>query len=1680
MKYLVLGLLLFISSCDFFKLDIKYSPKSSTSTIIRGRVAFLSGLISYQPSSFPFIKEAWAADCTATVHLLKLNTLGQIETTSLAEANLKSDTSFELLVENFAVTSYPQYVLEVQTSGGLPQCARVYHRPVMGDLKQQDITYGSHLLAGIESKLDYNLTQIDSKRLDSLVRALPTTSELAAFNALDTQAALRDEFYSLFGFTPARLKNSAPSISSTTIFPLMAEKVAREFKAEIYHWDPTYQAAFVWKLDGQAVSTSSVWTYLPTADNDGSHVVELLIGKDDGSGAIDLSLPYSRKIYQVIVTNNIPATPPQISVSSALSGNILTQVSINTGSGKANCESFTSMALTVNDLNIPTTFPLTCSAAGAQIETINLISDGPKVIRLWVVDTNGRVSAGPSIMTMSLDTSFPLANILIGASKIKGGSTASITYSATDANSVRSVKLLYAADGVTYSEVADLSLTGTNYTWAVPADNTSSATLKLRVEDGALNVSETTTSTFEIDSAAPVLGTFALISASPTSSQNALLSLSSCAGVNYVLLNQGTTPTESTSGWVACSTAMTYALPDTTQGTRIISLWAKDNVGNISTSKSVGLVYDSVAPSAPTITRTSPSPTNSLNLTFTTASCTDTSHILINTGSRPLDSDGAWQTCSTSTSYSTTIATGDGPKTFSVWAKDLTGNVSATSTSLSTVLDGTPPTLNSVIINASTDNPLGEAITGLPLVNISVNVTDKDSGTMVLISNADNSNNCSILTGDWQNHTGGINGSSQIYNIYLNATDGTKKVCVWAKDSLGNTSQISPASGTLGVNMDTIIFETGNIPQIESFSVTNTTSTDSTLIGTTKFLVGDTARISWTVTDVEGLSNSPITLEMTTDNTTWTPILSEYGSLSGNPTSFTGSYNYTATRAYNSASVTNRYFRIRVRVKDKTGNTSVAVLSQALNLNNWSIFAGSNDRGLGGTAKSASLSAYGLGKKAFAVHPLTNDIYAYDLDGSSIVKISASTGLVSPFMKISTSTNLSATGGALPATPTIATANANAPFTFDNNGLLYIMHFKSGSQGVLYQIDLASNTSRAYVGNGSEIAEGTLANQMNFNSASAFVFDAYNNLYFFATCNPSISMGWTSNGGIAATNSIKLMKAPQINTNGIYTGGATTHLAGNCVRANPIYGIDARQSPIYADQALYNKLSVNDDGSQIYIIPSAIPGAFYKIINGIIYSTATMSSYDIAYNRSNGKFYTHNNGQIYEFSGVNGNGGEIYSTYMGTSSTVGDCAADGILHSVACLQTSNHMEFTKDGTLLIADGLKGTTSTKFRIRYKDENGLMRTLAGVMSFNGDGLKKELINGTFASIHYKKSTDPNLGTTPEGLYFLSTDSLLYGRIEASTHATKPNKATFLWGNQIVGANTQKADGSTISTSESIYTLLNMKFDTEGYPWIFYNATSITKIVGDISYRKLRATASTYWDSNGATPSNSGFLSNSGSWVPYTNDIVLGVGKSCTTTVVNGGTCPQASQSISKVRNINIGANTITTLFGGASNAWTNDILTYGGLSSMTFHIDTGLARVEPATASAPVKLYYVENLYYIRCIEDPFNAANSRLKTIAYIPNLYAYTLNPSGGLYPAQSMVFAIKGISTSLQLFCYPNPDVAGAPTWCNGTSLGPNGPTVDLPYLSTLSYSNTNMTWKDGNTLIIGSDSLIYQFEVK
>nr|BFD62796.1 hypothetical protein BdHM001_14770 [Bdellovibrio sp. HM001] len=1282
--------------------------------------------------------------------------------------------------------------------------------------------------------------------------------------------------------------------------------------------------------------------------------------------------------------------------------------------------------------------------------------EGRHTLQVWVQDAVGNVSASSVSVNMTLDTTSPLVSLTsLNSGSFRGGEEQKITWNASDLNlSATPIKLEYSSDnGSTWNViVAGTSNSGT-YNWIVPSINSTEVKVRVTLTDLANNnTSATSTGSLSIDSVAPSALSLTRVSASPNNSQNVDLAIANCSGdaVAMIFSESSALPDRSDANWEVCGGNKMFVVSGG-DGNKTIYAWAKDSVGNVSPASTVTMGLDTTPPVVVLQSHNAGIFAGGKEqLILWTASD-------LNFGSNPMaleystDSGATWQLVQASlvNGANSCVVPGGGTGCVS-WtppnldsnlvrlrlrANDLTGLSTAVTSAVNITFDSTPPTLLSMVVND------GDSYAGTPLVNAKVGVNDNFSTNVhVRFAETTESGECQGLFADnnwvvWGNATTAI-------PYTLSPVDAVKKICVWAKDEVGNISVFSPSVCTLGIDCDTISYQTGNPPVIVNLSLERTA-------GGSSVVVGDPLTVNWSVSDVEGLSNNPISIAYTTDNLTWKDLYTNldtstpsnitwFGSLSGNQTSASGTIT-------NWTSPTSGFLRIKAVAKDQAGNLSITAFSQGLGLGNWSFYAGSTGRGDGGTATSAAISNSSYGNHNLAIDPVRGDIYVLDYGTGRIRKLDVKTGILDTF-SVNASTNLSSTGEALPSVIRITGVNSLA---FDKKGYMYV---QDGNYNV-YQLNLSAKTSRLYIKRGSVYDHTARWDNVSFSDGSKLVFDEDNSVYFFANC---------VNEFVANVKRPKRLFKLTQNSDG--TPGNLSAIAGDCSNGNPVAGTAALSTPISSDayDAVTATLEVMDRGNTIYFGHYG-SSSYYKILNGIIRTTNLVGSgyKQISFNPVDQMLY-YRDGNYLKKATVNtaGNGGEVSTIVAGAPYSSG-CSKDGVNATLACIYNLS-MVINGSGTLYFSDGPGGNANN--RVRYIDGQGQIRTVIGSLPFYGDGGDKMLARGTFRGIYYKKASEANQAAFPAGLYFVDSSAMIFGYINPVT-----NKVEVLWGDQ---ARTVYAEtGVTISKDGDLGPPHmgggghSLTFDSNGLPWLR---------IGSLGYRidsnrkavRLQNSSSAFETAeNGSDPRNTAMHYYGG----ISNLVLKGQGM-----FLIGGFPQVGYDPVGKIQYLDFSSNVVTRVMGG-----TTVTLSMGPTSSADITTPGGgvqNATFAPACMGSSNRCYlsYREDqdrLYFsegnkLRYITNPDNPATSTLNTLFTVASgvIHNYIFSMDG------KQIWYFKD---NYGLYCK---DISSGKSWCDNTT--------DYNTLKSIvgnfAAGANGMTWMDEDTILIspGTGS-IYQFDL-
>lgn len=1283
-------------------------------------------------------------------------------------------------------------------------------------------------------------------------------------------------------------------------------------------------------------------------------------------------------------------------------------------------------------------------------------------IRVTATDSLQSTSSESSVFTV--DAAPPVITLLnlTGGQTLKGNLAFTINWTpATDSNlSTNPISLESSSNaGGTWTSIASGLANSGSYSWTLPGTSGTQYRVRVKASDqlGQVGVSSST-SNFTIDATAPVLSLTSM-TGGQTIPNGSASSIQWSASDNLALLSNPISIEVSTNAGSTWSTLVSglansgsYAWTPSADGSQYrLRLTATDSVGN--TTQATSAANFTVSSGSPTLTQTtlsSPLVTQtgsaqtfggacelraaiggSTNITVklegvvqTTVACSGTSPT------------GTW-------SYTTSAMMSDGTRNYTF---ERTSAASITS-SVGTVWirDNTPPVITSVVVND------GDSETVNTTVGVKVTASDAltgINGLKVRVKPVDGAaGDCSTVYADdsWQD----MSASTTEFLTSTSDTLGTKKLCAWAKDKAGNITVMASPTALAGADRGSIEKIISAAPAINTFSVTNNQSGGN--FGTTIYALGDPVNIQWTSTSTSGFDNNPLKLEYTTNGSTWNVITQNAGGLSGNPTTYNGSYT-----AFNAP--TAGFFRVRIQMTSKYGLTSNVIVSDSQNAGAWSVYAGSTGFGVGGSKESLLIYNNPYSRYARYAETPNGDLYISS-SSSGIVKINGKTGQTSQYIKDGT-LNLP-NSGFLDANSAIASSSSSV--LTDSNGLLYV---SSGSK--IYQINTSTGAVRFYAGGGSVIDNTATPSTVRI-SSGRIQFDESNNLYFLADC--------TSTFSTSVQNARRLMKMSQ-NADG--SPGTVSMVAGNCtVGSLPADGTNALSTAfITATVQTAGDFYAWNSGQVIYFYDydNSAGGnrALYKILNGTLYSTGLTTALKatgnqaLYYDRSLSRLLLANNENIQVINvNLSGTGGDSLGTAVTGYSTSGACAVDDGPINATCSRAMGQIYRLKNGQLSFLEN--GAYSIATRIRILTSAGTIQSLAGTAGFDNRSGLRPLLRGSFRSIDYKKASLGNLTAFPEGLYFYESSSGIWGKIATN------DSVTALWGNGAASSPTY-APGSSISTtipySDGSYNLGQFTFDDQGLPWFrlshrMYSLDSAQKVVvrtsGTSAALSAEGTVGTSLNSMGASEST------------FYGNLSMKANKAF---VINKKySLPTYSNTEPFMRIYNFATGYLDDLMGGTGRGNTSspDSIGYEDLANKS--IDSfcvnGNCRVHFVEGNPSLLtddlLYWTES-DKLRVIENPTTPGSQKLTTVFTLPagngSFQNITVSPDGKYV----FYFTSSGASAG-KLRCHAL-NVIDETSWCKNLAashvvLGP--PTG----MSTLSQVPNQLTWKDNTTLFMSTGGL-------
>lgn len=940
---------------------INFKPTSSGG--IAGKILPLSGIV-FNHSEQSFFNSAYAmATCDSDVYarLFYIQNDGSLEAVPKVSNKVKNNR-YEFKASELPLDIYDSNIrYQVQIEG----CDQVFSRPVTDINDLQDVTWSSTLLGlAVQSTLTKPLSSVDRSALNELMDKIAGSSLSDAYNNLDSSPALTTKFQTIFLDAPQRIAEASPSTIVVAFPTMINEGLASTFKVSGFHFKNDYDIAYEWHIDGVLSSNSAQWVYSPGADGAGTFIITSIMGQNDGTGNVDRSFPFVTTSRSVAVLNTLPAVAPDISLATTHSNSATVTVKVATGTNSENCDSFKFFLLTESGTTpLPSNpgFNRQCSIDVEQNESFTTTAgNGLKTIRIWAKDNNGLISSVKDL-SFILDTLPPVVNLTSPSGLYSGGTTLNLSLSSSDLN-FGTFKLQYSQDGVTFSDVANLSASTTNYNWTLPSHNTTAAEIRIIATDLAGNSSQATSTPFTIDSSAPTAPAVTLASANPNSSTAILMTAASCTDRTKLFFSESAVaPLVSAVGWQDCSTvpaAMTFTVSGT-DAVKTIYAWARDSAGNVSSSSSLNMTLDTTAP---LITLSALNGGQfvkggaSENITYSASD--------VNLATTPIslsyscDGGSSWSALATtanSGSYAwTTPNNVDSTNCkVKVVAIDQAGHSTTVISTAAFTIDSTPPSLtaSAMIING------GDTSTASNYVKVSLSGSDTISKITHFCLKYNSTSGPLAGDGCWIAVNAPSPGLTPAATLNLSEFDflmgfgsGVYSVYAWLKDEAGNISTLTNSgSGTLSQDKTNITYTPGTPPIVVNVGAYSNDAPNSPAIPSDLYVAsGGDVYIKWSATDDMALSGTPVSLHYTTDDINYYPIASNIQNAGNGGCTVTAGT--TGCYVWNQ-SVTSSYLKIRVAVTDANAMTSFSATS--INSSPLNFLAGNTDTGLGGSAASA-------------------------------------------------------------------------------------------------------------------------------------------------------------------------------------------------------------------------------------------------------------------------------------------------------------------------------------------------------------------------------------------------------------------------------------------------------------------------------------------------------------------------------------------------------------------------------------------------------------------------------------------------------------------------------------------------------------------------------------------------------
>lgn len=447
--------------------------------------------------------------------------------------------------------------------------------------------------------------------------------------------------------------------------------------------DPVADAFEMWISESATFATGAWQAYTPTfpwtlSSGDGLKVVYIQIRDQAGNvtgGAGDM-----------LQTIFLDTTPPEVSAVRILESPVTNRPRVTTvisatdsGSGVRSWHTTHITAQPAAADFIATTNPVSHTLAAAPTGTSHDVYG-------WAIDAAGNVSTDLVFDSIIMQITDPDLAILDGDGYTNSLAVPVELYLPSWVQDVR------LSDG---GSVGPWQPAALSVTWTFSAGE-GPRTLQLETRNSSQITfgqnGEFVDSTF-VDTLAPTVTTFSVDSADPTNDPSLALTTTAAdpgfpatgSGIQaYAIQRDDTTPPLSTAAVWQSSAPSAYLL-DLIQGSRSLSLWVRDEAGNVSPVQSASTFLDTIPPVSNSFAIGTASPTRQTSASvagtgsdpgFPTTGSGIVGYMVTDTGTVPAVTDPRW----TPITPASAALTADGLRTVRYWIKDAAGNVAQAST----------------------------------------------------------------------------------------------------------------------------------------------------------------------------------------------------------------------------------------------------------------------------------------------------------------------------------------------------------------------------------------------------------------------------------------------------------------------------------------------------------------------------------------------------------------------------------------------------------------------------------------------------------------------------------------------------------------------------------------------------------------------------------------------------------------------------------------------------------------------------------------------------------------------------------------------------------------------------------------------------------------------------------------